>query len=82
MKALNSPPIASISVEMVRAVEAVTGQKVPYTVGPRREGDPPALVAASDKLRNALGWKPQYTDLETIVRHAWNFAQKQTVTAR
>jgi UDP-glucose-4-epimerase GalE len=66
--------------EMVRAVEAVTGQKVPHTVGPRREGDPPALVAASDKLRDTLGWKPQYTDLETIVRHAWNFAQKQALT--
>jgi UDP-glucose-4-epimerase GalE len=65
--------------EVVRAVEAVTGQKVPYTIGPRREGDPPALVAASDKLRTRLGWKPEYIDLETTVRHAWNFAQKQTV---
>ena len=65
--------------EVMRAVEAVTGQKVPHSIGPRREGDPPALVAASDKLRNSLGWKPAYTDLETIVRHAWNFAQKQTV---
>ena len=65
--------------EVMRAVEAVTGQKVPHSIGPRREGDPPALVAASDKLRNSLGWKPEYTDLETIVRHAWNFAQKQTV---
>ena len=68
--------------EVVRAVEAVTGQKVPSTIGPRREGDPPALVAASDKLRNTLGWKPQYTDLETIVRHAWNFAQKQAPATR
>jgi len=65
--------------EVVRAVEAVTGRQVPSTIGPRREGDPPALVAASDKLKNTLGWKPHYTDLETIVRHAWNFAQKQTV---
>ncbi len=65
--------------EVVRAVEAVTGRQVPSTIGPRREGDPPALVAASDKLKNTLGWMPHYTDLETIVRHAWNFAQKQTV---
>jgi UDP-glucose 4-epimerase len=62
--------------EMIRAVEEVTGRKVPYVVGPRREGDPPALVAASDKLRNTLGWKPQYTEIQTIIRHAWNFAQK------
>jgi UDP-glucose-4-epimerase GalE len=65
--------------EVVRAVEEVTGQKVPYTIGPRREGDPPALVAASGKLRATLGWKPEYTDLHAIVQHAWNFARKQTV---
>jgi len=63
--------------EIIRAVEEVTGRKVPYTIGPRREGDPPALVAASDKLRAGLGWKPQYMDLREIVRHAWNFARKQ-----
>ena len=63
--------------EMVGAVENVTGQRVPYVVGPRREGDPPALVAASDKLRTKLGWTPQYTKLVTIVEHAWNFARRQ-----
>jgi UDP-glucose 4-epimerase len=61
--------------EMIRAVEEVTGSKVPYTIGPRREGDPPALVAASDKLRTKLGWKPEYMELQTIVEHAWNFAK-------
>jgi UDP-glucose-4-epimerase GalE len=60
--------------EMVRAVEEVTGRNVPYTIGPRREGDPPVLVAASEKLRTRLGWKPRYTDLRTIVEHAWRFA--------
>jgi UDP-glucose 4-epimerase len=58
-------------------VEEVTGQKVPYAIGPRREGDPPALVASSDKLRRKLGWAPQYADLRTIVGHAWNFAQSR-----
>jgi len=61
--------------EMIRAVEDVTGQKVPYTVGPRREGDPPALVASSQKLRDRLGWAPQY-DLRAIVEHAWKFANR------
>jgi UDP-glucose 4-epimerase len=64
--------------EMIRAVEDVTGQKVPFVIGPRREGDPPALVAASDKLRNGLGWKPEYTELRTIVEHAWNFAKRRS----
>jgi UDP-glucose 4-epimerase len=34
-------------------------------------------VAASDRLRDKLGWRPQYADLKTIVEHAWNFARKR-----
>lgn len=63
--------------EVIRAVEDVTGKKVPYVAGPRRDGDPPKLVAASDKLRAALGWTPQYPDLRTIVEHAWNFERRR-----
>jgi len=63
--------------EVIQAVEEVTGQKVPYVVGPRREGDPPSLVASSDKLKGTLGWKPRYTDLRPIIQHAWDFARKQ-----
>jgi UDP-glucose-4-epimerase GalE len=63
--------------EVIRAAEEVTGKKVPYVVGPRRAGDPPALVAASGRLRDTLGWTPQYADLKTIVEHAWNFARKR-----
>jgi UDP-glucose-4-epimerase GalE len=61
--------------EMLRTVEEVTGRKVPYVVGPRREGDPPRLVASPGKLRSTLGWEPRYTDLRTIVEHAWKFAE-------
>jgi UDP-glucose-4-epimerase GalE len=68
--------------EVVRAVEEVTGQKVPYVIGPRREGDPPELVAASDKLRQKLGWEPQYADLRKIVADAWNFARKAALERR
>jgi UDP-glucose 4-epimerase len=64
--------------EVIRAAEEVTGRKVPYVVGPRRAGDPAALVAASDRLRGALGWNPQYAGLKTIVEHAWNFARKRS----
>jgi UDP-glucose-4-epimerase GalE len=63
--------------EVIRAAEEVTGRKVPFVVGPRRAGDPPALVAASDRLRDTLGWTPQYADLKTIVEHAWSFASKR-----
>jgi UDP-glucose 4-epimerase len=61
--------------QVLAAVEKVTGQKVPHTIGPRREGDPPSLVADSRKLQNALGWRPERADLERIVSDAWAFAQ-------
>ena len=63
--------------EVLQAVEEVTGKKVPYKVGPRREGDPPSLVADSTRLRQALGWSAQHSDLKNIVETAWAFAQKQ-----
>jgi UDP-glucose 4-epimerase len=63
--------------EMIRAVEEVTGKKVPYVIGARREGDPPSLVASSEKVRERLGWSPSYADLKMIVEHAWKFANRQ-----
>jgi UDP-glucose-4-epimerase GalE len=59
--------------EVIRLVEEVTGKKVPVKEGPRRPGDPPALVAASEKGQRELGWRPQYTELRPIVETAWNW---------
>lgn len=59
--------------EVIAAVEAVTGKKVPIKEGPRRAGDPPVLVASSDKIQKELGWKPRYTDIKAIVETAWNW---------
>jgi UDP-glucose-4-epimerase GalE len=59
--------------EVVHAVEEVTGRKVPREFAPRREGDPPVLVANSDKLRRTLGWTPRYPGLREIVETAWRF---------
>ncbi len=64
--------------EVIRAVERVTGRAVPFRTGPRREGDPPSLVASSTRLKSELGWKPQYTSLDSIVETAWRFASRQT----
>jgi UDP-glucose-4-epimerase GalE len=61
--------------EVVASVERVTGKKVPFTMGPRREGDPASLVADSSKLQKTLGWKPNRADLDRIVSDAWTFAQ-------
>ena len=62
--------------EVLQAVEAVTGRKVPHRMGARREGDPPHLVANADKLRRKLGWSPQFADIREIVRTAWQFEEK------
>lgn len=64
--------------EVLTAVERVTGRNVPHTIGPRREGDPPVLVADSTKLQKTLGWKPERADLDRIVRDAWSFATAQS----
>jgi UDP-glucose 4-epimerase len=66
--------------EMIQAVEEVAGRKVPYVIGPRREGDPPGLVANADKLREALGWTPRYTSLRDIISSAWQFEEKRSGT--
>ncbi len=59
--------------EVIAAVETVTGLKVPVKEGPRRAGDPPVLVASSEKIQRELGWKPRYTDINAIVETAWNW---------
>lgn len=61
--------------EVLNAVEKVTGKSVPHTIGPRREGDPPSLVADSRKLQKALGWTAKRAELDQIVADAWAFAQ-------
>jgi UDP-glucose-4-epimerase GalE len=66
--------------EVLRAVEEVTGSKVPYVMGPRRAGDPPILVANSDRLQKTLGWRPAYTDLREIVKTALSFHRQMQGT--
>ena len=59
--------------EVLHAVEDVTGRKVPFEFGPRREGDPALLVADSTRLQQELGWKPVDSDLKRIVETAWKW---------
>lgn len=56
--------------EVVEAVSRVTGKPLPYTVGPRRPGDPPQLIADSAAIRTRLDWRPRYDDIDFIVRSA------------
>ncbi|MEX1171506.1 MAG: UDP-glucose 4-epimerase GalE [Chloroflexota bacterium] len=57
--------------EVVAAAEAVVGRAIPFTVGPRRAGDPPVLVAAADRAAEALGWRPERPTLEEMIGSAW-----------
>jgi len=59
--------------EVIDTVRKVTGQAIPAEESPRRPGDPAVLVASSEKIKRELGWKPEYTDLESIVRSAWHW---------
>lgn len=59
--------------EVIRAVERVSGRKVPYRIGPRRAGDPPRLVGSSAKIRRELGWQPQLGSIDQIVETAWRW---------
>jgi len=59
--------------EVIDTVERVVGREVPKEEAPRRPGDSARLVASSAKAERVLGWKPRYPELETIVRHAWNW---------
>ena len=59
--------------EVIATAEEVTGRKVPVKFGPRRAGDPPALVANADKIRRELGWSAKYNDLKAILETAWRW---------
>jgi len=62
--------------EIIESCRRVTKREIKVKYGQRRPGDPPALFAAPDKIRNELGWSAEITDLDTIVGSAWNWFQK------
>lgn len=62
--------------EVIEAVERVTGSPITRESGPRRPGDPPVLVADSTLAKSALRWRPRFADLDTIIRHAWRWEQE------
>jgi len=57
--------------EVLAAAAEVTGAPIPHTVGPRRAGDPPVLVASNDRARELLGWEPHRSTLPGMVGSAW-----------
>ena len=62
--------------EVLASVARVSGRTLKVRESPRREGDPPTLVARADRIRSQLNWQPRLDDLDTIVRTAWNWEQR------
>jgi UDP-glucose 4-epimerase len=63
--------------EVIRTAENVSGRKICVRLKPRREGDPPSLVACSSRAAERLGWTPRRSDLETIVRTALSWEESR-----
>lgn len=61
--------------QVIETARTVTGRRIPEAIGQRRPGDPPRLVANSDKIRRELGWQPQLFELEQIINSAWQWHQ-------
>ena len=59
--------------EVIESARRVTGHPIPAELHPRRPGDPAVLVASSEKAIRDLGWKPRYTQLDDIIRTAWDW---------
>jgi UDP-glucose 4-epimerase len=62
--------------EVIDACRKVTGRKIEIVDKPRRPGDPPRLIASSEKIQRELGWKPQFQSLDAIIDSAWKWHQK------
>lgn len=62
--------------DVIASAERVTGLSVPYIMGPRRAGDPPALISDAARARAILGWNPQLADLDRIIATAWAWHQR------
>jgi UDP-glucose-4-epimerase GalE len=62
--------------DIVNAASAVCGVEIPVRMSPRRAGDPPLLVADGRLARSSLGWTPRLSDIESILRSAWNWYRR------
>jgi UDP-glucose 4-epimerase len=62
--------------EVIGACAKVTGGEIATIEKPRRPGDPPRLVASSEKIKRELGWRPQFQSLEAIIESAWKWHQR------
>ena len=62
--------------EVIAACRKITGRQIDTIEKPRRPGDPPRLIASSEKIKKELGWQPQFQSLDVIIETAWAWHQK------
>ena len=62
--------------EVIAACRKITGKKIDTVEKPRRPGDPPRLIASSEKIKRELGWQPQFQSLDAIIESAWKWHHK------
>lgn len=62
--------------EVIDTCRKITGSEITVVEKPRRPGDPPRLIAASEKIKKELGWQPRFQRLDAIVESAWKWHQK------
>lgn len=62
--------------EVIDVCRTVTGKEIPVVEKPRRPGDPPRLIAASEKIKRELDWSPKFQRLDAIVESAWKWHQR------
>ena len=67
--------------QVIEAARRVTGHAIPVQELPRRPGDPASLIASSAKIETELGWKPKFTQLDDILRSAWEWHQQRYQSA-
>jgi len=63
--------------QIIETARRVTGHPIPAVTADRREGDPGVLIADSTRIREELGWQPEYESIEEIIRTAWVWEQKE-----
>lgn len=68
--------------DVIDCARSVTGRDIPARVGPRRDGDPPVLVASSASITRELGWQPKHQQLEEIIESAWKWKLKTGIGNR
>jgi UDP-glucose 4-epimerase len=63
--------------QVIQTARQITKHEIPITLAPARHGEPNQLIADTSLIKQSLNWEPRYSDLETIIQHAYAFVAKE-----